>query len=63
MLLAVDTGNTQTHIGIFRKESLVAQASTAGFWSVSVRMPAAGTWATWLPTIWSLVGRQASVWG
>ena len=25
MLLAVDTGNTQTHIGMFRRESLVAQ--------------------------------------
>lgn len=25
MLLAVDTGNTQTHIGIFRRETLVAQ--------------------------------------
>src|SRR5213080_2077724 len=29
MLLAVDTGNTQTHIGIFRKESLVAQWRTS----------------------------------
>src|ERR1700737_5151081 len=29
MLLAVDTGNTQTHIGIFRRESLVAQWRTS----------------------------------
>ncbi|TMK44307.1 MAG: type III pantothenate kinase, partial [Actinobacteria bacterium] len=29
MLLAIDTGNTQTHIGIFRKESLVAQWRTS----------------------------------
>jgi len=29
MLLAVDTGNTQTHIGIFRKEDLVAQWRTS----------------------------------
>src|SRR3977135_2141200 len=29
MLLAVDTGNTQTHIGIFRKDSLVAQRRTS----------------------------------
>ncbi len=29
MLLAVDTGNTQTHIGIFRRESLIAQWRTS----------------------------------
>src|SRR5437879_8296189 len=29
MLLAVDTGNTQTHIGIFRKDALVAQWRTS----------------------------------
>lgn len=29
MLLAVDTGNTQTHIGIFRRENLVAQWRTS----------------------------------
>src|SRR5713101_6558936 len=29
MLLAVDTGNTQTHIGVFRKETLVAQWRTS----------------------------------
>ena len=29
MLLAVDTGNTQTHIGIFRRDALVAQWRTS----------------------------------
>jgi len=29
MLLAVDTGNTQTHIGIFKREQLVAQWRTS----------------------------------
>jgi type III pantothenate kinase len=29
MLLAVDTGNTQTHIGIFRRDELVAQWRTS----------------------------------
>lgn len=29
MLLAIDTGNTQTHIGVFRREALVAQWRTS----------------------------------